>query len=39
VFERAGSAGYRGAVVVRRTPVIAACKTVLVNGVSVRRCV
>ena len=36
---RAGCAGYRGAVVVRRTPVVAVCKTVLVNGVWVRRCV
>ena len=38
---RAGCAGYRGAVVVRRpVPVpVAACRTVLVNGVWVRRCV
>jgi len=35
---RAGCAGHRGAVVVRRTPVVAACRTVLVNGVWVRRC-
>jgi hypothetical protein len=34
---RAGCAGYRGAVVVRRP--VAACRTVLVNGVWVRRCV
>jgi len=32
-------AGYRGAVVVRRPPVVAACRRVLVNGVWVRRCV
>jgi len=36
---RAGCAGARGAVAVRRTPVVAACRTVLVNGVRVRRCV
>jgi hypothetical protein len=36
---RAGCAGARGAVVVRRAPVVAACRTVLVNGVWVRRCV
>ncbi len=36
---RAGCAGYRGAVVVRRPPVVAACRRVLVNGVWVRRCV
>ncbi len=44
---RAGCAGYRGAVVVRRPPVaravvvrppVAACRTVWVNGVRVRRC-
>jgi hypothetical protein len=35
---RAGCAGYRGAVVVRR-PVVAACRTVWVDGVRVRRCV
>jgi hypothetical protein len=35
---RAGCAGYRGAVVVRR-PVVAACRMVWVNGVRVRRCV
>ncbi len=35
---RAGCAGYRGAVVVRR-PVGVACRSVLVNGVWVRRCV
>ena len=35
---RAGCAGYRGAVVVRRPPV-AACRYVWVNGVRVRRCV
>jgi hypothetical protein len=34
---RAGCAGYRGAVVVRR-PAVAACRTVWVNGVRVRRC-
>jgi hypothetical protein len=36
---RAGCAGYRGAVVVRHPPVVAACRRVLVNGVWVRRCV
>jgi hypothetical protein len=36
---RAGCAGARGAVVVRRAPVVAACRPVLVNGVWVRRCV
>ena len=36
---RAGCAGARGAVVVRRAPVAAACRSVLVNGVWVRRCV
>jgi len=37
---RAGCAGAAGAVVVRRPPVaVAACRTVLVNGVWVRRCV
>ena len=35
---RAGCAGYRGAVVVRRPPVVV-CRTVWVNGVRVRRCV
>ncbi|MGJ4943217.1 hypothetical protein ACQR1W_21745 [Bradyrhizobium sp. HKCCYLS1011] len=35
---RAGCAGPAGAVVVRRPPV-AACRTVIVNGVAVRRCV
>jgi hypothetical protein len=30
---RAGCAGARGAVVVRRPPVVAACRRVLVNGV------
>ena len=35
---RAGCAGAGGAVVVRRPPV-AACRTVIVNGVAVRRCV
>lgn len=34
---RAGCAGPAGAVVVRRPPV--ACRTVIVNGVAVRRCV
>jgi hypothetical protein len=33
---RAGCAGYRGAVVVRKPA--AACRSVLVNGVYVRRC-
>lgn len=33
---RAGCAGTRGAVVVRRPPVV--CRTVWVNGVRVRRC-
>ncbi len=36
---RAGCAGARGAVVVRRPVPVAACRTVLVNGVWVRRCV
>jgi hypothetical protein len=37
--HRAGCAGHRGAVVVRRPPVVAAgCRSVLVNGVWVRRC-
>jgi hypothetical protein len=35
---RAGCAGYRGAVVVRRPPVTA-CRWIYVNGVRVRRCV
>jgi hypothetical protein len=35
---RAGCAGPGGAVVVRR-PRVAACRTVIVNGVAVRRCV
>lgn len=34
---RAGCAGYRGAVVVRRPPV-AACRWIWVGGVKVRRC-
>ena len=34
---RAGCAGYRGAVVVRK-PVVAVCRTVWVDGVRVRRC-
>jgi hypothetical protein len=34
---RAGCAGARGAVVVRRPPVVV-CRTVWVNGVRVRRC-
>jgi hypothetical protein len=38
VVYRAGCAGAGGAVVVRRPPV-AACRTVIVNGVAVRRCV
>ena len=33
---RAGCAGYRGAVVARRP--VAACRSVMVNGVWVRRC-
>ena len=33
---RAGCAGPRGAVVVRKPAVV--CKTVIVNGVKVRRC-
>jgi hypothetical protein len=36
---RAGCAGARGAVVVRRPVPVAACRSVLVNGVWVRRCV
>lgn len=34
---RAGCAGARGAVVVRRPPAVV-CRTVWVNGVRVRRC-
>jgi len=34
---RAGCAGYRGAVVVRR-PYVAGCRWIWVNGVRVRRC-
>ena len=34
---RAGCAGARGAVVVRRPPAVV-CRTVWVNGVKVRRC-
>ncbi len=34
--HRAGCAGPAGAVVVRRPPVV--CRTVIVNGVAVRRC-
>jgi hypothetical protein len=34
---RAGCAGYRGAVVVRKP--VAVCRYVVVNGVRVRRCV
>ena len=34
---RAGCAGPRGAVVVRKPPA-KVCKTVIVNGVAVRRC-
>jgi hypothetical protein len=37
--HRAGCAGNCGAAVVRRTPVVAACRRVMVNGVWVRRCV
>jgi hypothetical protein len=36
---RAGCAGPRGAVVVRKPVPVAACKWVVVNGVKVRRCV
>lgn len=36
--NRAGCAGYRGAVVVRK-PVAVACRWVVVDGVRVRRCV
>ena len=38
--ERAGCAGYRGAVVVRRSGAVpaSACHSALVNGVYVRRC-
>jgi len=36
---RAGCAGPRGAVVVRKPVPVAACKWVIVNGVKVRRCV
>jgi len=36
---RAGCAGYHGAVVVRRPVVAPVCRSVLVNGVWVRRCV
>lgn len=35
---RAGCAGYRGAVVVNKPPVVR-CRMVWVNGVRVRRCV
>lgn len=35
--HRAGCAGYRGAVVVRK-PVVAGCRWVWVGGVKVRRC-
>jgi hypothetical protein len=35
---RAGCAGPAGAVVVRRPPPVAVCRTVIVNGVAVRRC-
>jgi hypothetical protein len=35
---RAGCAGARGAVVVRRPVVVPVCRSVLVNGVYVRRC-
>ena len=36
---RAGCAGARGAVVVRKPVPVVACRSVLVNGVWVRRCV
>jgi hypothetical protein len=35
---RAGCAGYRGAVVVRRPVPVAGCRWVWVGGVKVRRC-
>ena len=35
---RAGCAGPRGAVVVRKPPPAVVCRTVIVNGVKVRRC-
>ncbi|MGH6642723.1 MAG: hypothetical protein ACRED3_08490 [Bradyrhizobium sp.] len=35
---RAGCAGPRGAVVVKKPPPAVVCKTVIVNGVKVRRC-
>jgi hypothetical protein len=34
----AGCAGYRGTVIVRRPAAVPACRSVLVNGVYVRRC-
>jgi hypothetical protein len=36
---RAGCVSARGAAVVVRPPVVAACRYVIVNGVRVRRCV
>jgi hypothetical protein len=36
---RAGCASTRGAVVVHRAPGVAACRTVVVNGARVRRCI
>ena len=36
---RAGCAGPRGAVVVRKPVPVVVCKWVIVNGVKVRRCV
>ena len=35
---RAGCAGPRGAVAVRKPPPAVVCRTVIVNGVKVRRC-
>ena len=35
---RAGCAGARGAVVVKKPPPAVVCRTVIVNGVKVRRC-
>ncbi|MBI3699839.1 MAG: hypothetical protein HY242_05260 [Afipia sp.] len=36
--QRAGCAGPNGAVVVKKPPPAVVCKTVIVNGVKVRRC-
>ena len=35
---RAGCAGPRGAVVVKKPPPAVVCRSVIVNGVKVRRC-